>query len=412
MPLSHAIARVLRACIATAAAGAAVAVGTVAAATAAPPAAPAEIRNAGGSTAIPGSYLVVLKDAKASKTRVSSTVASLTARYGGTVGHRYTTALRGFSVRASETTARRMAADPAVAYVEQDHRTQALDATQLNPPSWGLDRVDQRNRPVDNSYTYPSSSGAGVHAYVIDSGIRTTHQDIAGRAVSGIDLVDGGAADDCYGHGSHVAGTVGGTAHGVAKSVTLVAVRVFDCQGFGDMSRTVAAIDWVAANAVRPAVTNMSLGYFRTSDTADTVGTATRGLIATGVAVVVSAGNNGSNACDKTPAYVAAALTVGNTWSDDGAAGLSNEGSCVDLFAPGQGIRSLHHTSDTATGVRDGTSMSAPHVAGAAALLLGANPTWTPAQVHSAIIANATTGVVTSLDDPASPNRLLYVPPS
>ncbi|MEJ3749433.1 S8 family peptidase [Actinomycetes bacterium KLBMP 9797] len=405
MTLSWAPVRALRAGIVTAAATAAVLAGTTAQASAV--ADTAAIHNAGGPTAIPGNYLVVLKEGG------TATAARLTARYGGTVGHRYTAALHGFSVRTSEAAARRLAADPAVAFVEQDHRVRAADATQLNPPSWGLDRVDQRNRPLDSSYTYPSSAGAGVRAYVIDSGLRITHQDVVGRATHGIDVIDGGAADDCYGHGTHVAGTLGGTAYGVAKSVSLVGVRVFDCQGFGSMSTTVAAIDWVTANAVKPAVANMSLGYLRANDTADTVGTATRGLIASGVAVVASAGNDAGDACTKTPAYVPAALTVGYTWNtDDSAAYRSNEGSCVDLFAPGQNIVSLHHTADNATNVRDGTSMAAPHVAGAAALLLGANPTWTPAQVHSAIVANATTGVVTELDDPATPNRFLYVPPS
>ncbi|GAA4689873.1 S8 family peptidase [Phytohabitans rumicis] len=404
--------RVSRAITATAAVGAAVVVGVVTPAAAAPnTATPAAIRNAGGPTAIPGSYLVVLKDGTAAKARVSLAAATLTARYGGAVGHRYSAALRGFSVRANEATARRLAADPAVAYVEQDHTVQA-DSTQANPPSWGLDRIDQRNQPLDASYTYPSSGGAGVRAYVIDTGIRMTHQDVVGRAVTGTDVIDGGSADDCYGHGTHVAGSLGGTAYGVAKSVTLVAVRVLDCIGSGSVSTVVAGIDWVAANAVKPAVANMSLGFYRTTDTADAVGTATRGLIATGVATVVSAGNDASIACDKTPAYVPAALTVGYTWYDDVVAYRSNEGSCVDLFAPGQNITSIESASDTATGIRSGTSMAAPHVAGAAALLLAANPSWTPAQVHSAIVANATTGVVTSLDDPTSPNRLLYVPPS
>jgi subtilisin family serine protease len=251
-----------------------------------------------------------------------------------------------------------------------------------------------------------------VRAYVIDTGIRMTHQDVTGRAVTGTDVIDGGPADDCYGHGTHVAGTLGGTAYGVAKQVTLVAVRVLDCIGGGSTATVVAGIDWVAGNAVSPAVANLSLGFYRTSDTADTVGIATRGLIAAGVTTVVSAGNDAGNACDKTPAYVPDALTVGYTWYDDVAAYRSNEGSCVDLFAPGQNITSIESASDTAIGVRSGTSMAAPHVAGAAALLLAAHPTWTPAQVHSAVLANVTTGVVTSLDDPASPNRLLYIPPA
>jgi subtilisin family serine protease len=395
----------------------AVTVGVVVAGTAIPAvagpdtAAPAAIRNAGGPTAIPGSYLVLLKDGASSKAKVGQAAASLTTRYGGTVGHRYTAALRGFSVRASEATARRIAADPAVASVEQDHTVRA-DGTQLNPPSWGLDRIDQRNLPADNSYTYPSSGGAGVRAYVIDTGIRMTHQDVVGRAVTGTDVIDGGSADDCYGHGTHVAGTLGGTAYGVAKSVTLVAVRVLDCIGGGSIATVVAGIDWVTANAVKPAVANMSLGFYRSTDTGDAVGIATRALIASGVSTIVSAGNDASNACDKTPAYVPAAVTVGYTWYDDVAAYRSNEGSCVDLFGPGQNITSIESASDTATGIRSGTSMAAPHVAGAAALLLAANPIWTPAQVHSTIVANATTGVVTSLDDPTSPNRLLYVPPA
>jgi subtilisin family serine protease len=410
MTPSCAVVRAFRAVTVMAAIGAAVVVGTVApAAAAADPTAPAAIRNAGGPTAIPGSYLVVLKDDRTDKAGVNRTAASLTRRYGGVVGYRYNAALRGFSVRASEAAAQRFAADPAVAFVEQDHALRVVDSTQLNPPSWGLDRIDQRNQPLDNSYTYPSSAGAGVRAYVIDTGIRMTHQDVLGRAVTGTDVIDGGSADDCFGHGTHVAGTLGGTAYGVAKAVTLVAVRVLNCQGDGSVATVVAGIDWVAANAVRPAVANMSLGFPRSFDAADAVGTATRGLIATGVSTVVSAGNDAGNACDKTPAYVPAALTIGYTWHDDVVAFRSNEGSCVDLFAPGQNITSIESASDTAIGIRSGTSMAAPHVAGVAALLLAANPAWSPAQVHNAVVADTTPGVITSLEDPTSPNKLLYL---
>jgi len=282
--------------------------------------------------------------------------------------------------------------------------------TQPNPPSWGLDRVDQRNLPLNNSFTYPSSGASGVRAYVLDSGIRFTHQDFGGRVVNGIDVVDGGTADDCYGHGSHVAGTLGGTTYGVAKNVTLVAVRIFACDATGDIASTTQAIDWVTANAQRPAVANMSFGR-SVSLTPGAYEAATNGLINSGVTVVASAGNDGRDACEKTPAFIPAVLTVGYTWPDDGAAWLSNHGPCVDLFAPGQDIPSAGYLNDTAVATKTGTSMAAPHVAGAAALILAGNPTWSPAQVHAQVLANATSGVVYNTR-PNTTSRMLYVPSS
>ncbi|TDC85031.1 S8 family peptidase [Micromonospora sp. KC606] len=404
---------------------------------------PAAILGAGEPGAVPGYYLVVLKDSvvlrdsgvltrdgqvprgalsvparRAAAEAVDRTARALADRYGATVGHRYSAALRGFTVRASEAAARRIATDASVAFVEQNRRVRLNDAstpattlgTQPNPPSWGLDRVDQRNLPLDNSFSYPSSGGQGVHAYVIDSGIRFTHQDFGGRVVNGIDVVDGGTADDCYGHGSHVAGTLAGTTYGVAKNVTLVAVRVWACDATGDIATTTQAIDWVTANAQRPAVTNMSFGW-PTSFSSGAFEAATNGLIDSGVTVVASAGNDAGDACAKTPAFIPAALTVGNTWSDDGAAWLSNHGPCVDLFAPGQNIVSAGYANDTAVAVKSGTSMAAPHVAGAAALILAANPTWTPAQVHAQVLGNATSGVVFNTR-PNTTSRLLYVPSS
>jgi subtilisin family serine protease len=299
-----------------------------------------------------------------------------------------------------------MAADPAVAYVQPNvvHRA---SGTQTNPPSYGLDRIDQRNRPLDRSYTYPRTA-PGVHAYIVDTGIRTTHADFGGRASSGFDAVDGGTADDCNGHGTHVAGTVGGSAYGVAKDVRLVAVRVLNCEGSGTTAQVVAGIDWVTANAQKPAVANMSLGGG--ADTA--LDNAVRRSIASGVSYAIAAGNGlfglfPLDACTQSPARVAEALTVSATDSSDRKASWANRGTCVDVFAPGIGITSAWSTGDTATSTISGTSMAAPHVAGAAAVYLAANPTATPSQVSGAITGTATTGVVASPGS-GSPNRLLY----
>ncbi|MEG3637018.1 S8 family peptidase [Micromonospora palythoicola] len=404
---------------------------------------PAAIIGAAEPTAVPGSYIVVLKDnvvlhgtgvlardgrmprgvlttsaRRAAEDAVEDTARALVGRHGGMVEHRYSAALRGFTIRASEAAARRIAAERSVAFVEQNRRIRLTEPTSLvtplgtqpNPPSWGLDRVDQHHLPLDNSFSHPSSGGQGVHAYVIDSGIRFTHQDFGGRVVNGIDVVDGGAADDCYGHGSHVAGTLGGATYGVAKNVTLVAVRVWACDATGDIATTTQAIDWVTANAQQPAVANMSFGR-PISLSPGAYEAATTGLINSGVTVVASAGNDAGDACSKTPALIPAALTVGSTWPDDGAAWLSNHGPCVDLFAPGQSIVSAGHASDTAVATKTGTSMAAPHVAGAAALILAANPTWTPAQVHARVLADATPGVVFNTR-PNTTGRMLYVPSS
>jgi subtilisin family serine protease len=352
-----------------------------------------------GATVVPDSYLVLLKSTARDATGVAG-------RHGATVRRTYRHAVHGFSATMSAQQARRVAADPAVALVQPNvvHR---ISDTQPNPPSYGLDRIDQRNRPLNSAYTY-ATTGAGVSAYIIDTGIRTSHQDFGGRAVSGFDAVDGGAADDCNGHGTHVAGTVGGTAHGVAKAVRLVAVRVLDCAGSGTTEQVVAGIDWVTARTARPAVANMSLG-----GGADAVlDAAVRRSIGSGVSYAIAAGNGflglfALDACTQSPARVAEAITVSATDRNDRKPGWANRGRCVDVFAPGIDITSTWSTGDTATDTISGTSMAAPHVAGAAALHLAANPGATPAQVQSAIVARATTGVVASPGS-GSPNRLLY----
>jgi subtilisin family serine protease len=361
------------------------------------------ILAAPGAEVVPGSYIVVLDDGT---TGVRDRARGLAGTYGATVEATYEHALRGFAARMSEAQARRLAAAPGVAYVQPNvvHTTQA---TQTNPPSWGLDRIDQRNRPVDASYTY-STTASNVTAYIIDTGIRTTHGDFGGRAVSGFDAVDGGAADDCNGHGTHVAGTVGGSVYGVAKGVQLVAVRVLDCEGSGTTAQVVAGIDWVTANHAATSVANMSLGGG--ADTA--LDDAVRRSIAGGVTYAIAAGNGflglfALDACTQSPARVAEALTVSATDAADRKPSWPNRGTCVDLFAPGIDITSAWNTNDTAANTISGTSMAAPHVAGAAALYLASNPAASPAQVSAAVVGAATTGVVTS-PGTGSPNRLLY----
>ncbi|GGQ56433.1 S8 family peptidase [Couchioplanes azureus] len=368
-------------------------------------AAPAEqpVLVAAGAEVVPNSYVVVLEE---DRSPVAGQASILANRHGGTVRQTYSHALRGFAATMSAQQARRMAADPAVAYVQADVVHRASD-TQTNPPSYGLDRIDQRNRPLNQAYTY-STGAANVHAYIVDTGIRTTHRDFGGRATSGFDAVDGGTADDCHGHGTHVAGTVGGTSYGVAKSVRLVAVRVLNCQGSGTTAQVVAGIDWVTANAQKPAVANMSLGGG--ADTA--LDNAVSRSIASGVTYSIAAGNGlfgliALDACTQSPARVPTALTVSAVDTNDRKANWANRGTCVDLFAPGIGITSAWATNDTAANTISGTSMAAPHVAGAAALYLATHATATSAEVHSAIVGAATTGVVTSPGS-GSPNRLLY----
>jgi len=280
----------------------------------------------------------------------------------------YTTVLNGFAGSMSEAARSGLLRDSRVTRVEPDGIA-TTQATQTGA-TWGIDRTDQRNLPLSTTYTY-NSTGAGVTAYIIDTGIRFDHAQFAGRAASGFDAVDGGSADDCNGHGTHVAGTVGGSAYGIAKGVSLVAVRVLNCSGSGSWSGVIAGMDWVANNRVLPAVANMSLGGGASSS----VDAALSRMIAAGVATAVAAGNGNwigiaQDACRYSPARVGEAMTIGASDRSDRKTSFSNYGNCVDFFAPGSGITSAWYTSSTATNTISGTSMAAPHVAGVAALNL------------------------------------------
>jgi aqualysin 1 len=349
---------------------------------------------------IAGHYIVVLDD-KATDARLQSAAATATAA-GGTIGFVYHSALKGFSAALSPAALTAVRSTAGVKYVEADARVH-LAGKQKNPPSWGLDRVDQRNLPLNKKYTYVNSAGSGVTAYVIDTGMRFTHTDFGGRATSGFDAVDGGSADDCNGHGTHVSGTVGGKTYGVAKKVSLVAVRVLDCSGSGTWEGVIAGVDWVTANHSGPSVANMSIQGGKTQSVNDAI----TNSINSGVVYAVAAANYSDDACLYSPASTPLAITVGATTISDARAGFSNYGACLDLFAPGDSITSDWYTSDTATNTISGTSMATPHVAGAAALYLSQNPSATTTQVRDAIVNNATNGKVTN-PGTGSPNKLLF----
>lgn len=353
------------------------------------------------ANAIEGQYIVVMRQgAQAAANRLAA--AAEARRNGAQVQREYGTALQGFAAVLPARALEALRRNPNIAYIEAD-QTITLNATQ-SPATGGLDRVDQRALPLNNSYTY-NFTGSGVTAYIIDTGVRISHTDFGGRAVSGFDAIDGGSADDCNGHGTHVAGTVGGGTYGVAKEVRVVGVRVLNCQGSGSNSQVIAGIDWVTGNhaAGAPAVANMSLGGSASS----ALDTAVRNSIADGITYAVAAGNSNANACNQSPARVAEAITVGSTTTADARSSFSNYGTCLNIFAPGSSITSAWYTSDTATNTISGTSMASPHVAGAAALFVHQNGSSSPVVVRDGLVNSATTGVVTNAGT-GSPNRLLY----
>ena len=386
-----------------------------------------------GAQPIANQYIVVLEEPAPGSAQRARPIADLANSLlalvgGGQVLSKYSHALLGFTARISASQAAALARQPGVKLVEQD-RVMRANATQTGA-TWGLDRVDQRALPLNGNYVYADQAGQGVHVYIIDTGLNATHTEFSGRVGVGRNFASnsagllggllpinlpllggllGGSTDpentsDCNGHGTHVAGTAAGTVYGVAKKATVHAVRVLGCNGSGANSGVIAGVDWVAANRVLPAVANMSLG----GAASEALDVAVNNAIAQGVSFVVAAGNDNANACSGSPNRVPDAITVGaSTKTDSRDTGYSNFGPCVDLFAPGTGITSAWINGNSATSTISGTSMASPHVAGAVALLLGANPGLTPEQVTDAVLGNVTLGALVNVGN-GSPNALLY----
>ncbi len=351
------------------------------------------------SNAVRDEYIVVLRDT-VERGGSSAIARELASARGGEVLATYEHALKGFAVRMPEARARELLNDPRVKYIEENGYVQAI-GTQSGA-TWGIDRIDQTSLPLNSTYNY-NFDGTGVHAYIVDTGVRLTHSEFAGRMGNSYDAVTtGGNANDCQGHGTHVAATVAGTTWGVAKKATVHAVRVLNCQGSGTNADVIEGMDWVASNHVKPAVANMSLGGGASQATDDAV----QRMYAAGVPVAVAAGNDNANACNYSPARAANAITVGSTTNTDARSSFSNFGTCLDIYAPGSNITSAGITNDTSSATMSGTSMASPHVAGVAALYLQQNPTATAQQVRDALVAGGITGVVTSAGT-GSPNVLL-----
>ena len=365
------------------------------------PASPPPAHVFAASKPIVGRYIVVFKN---SVSNPASEAANIMRGLNGQVHHTYTSALKGFSVTLPDAALQAVRNNPLVDYIEQD-QTVSLNqlASPQNQATWGLDRIDQVDRPLDSQY-YFNSTGSGVNAFIIDTGIRSDHVEFTGRLMPGYNVIaDTNGTNDCNGHGTHVAGTVGGTTWGVAKGVSLIPVRVLDCSGSGSFSGVIAGIDWAANSTARPAVANMSLG----GGLSTSVNAAVAGAVSKGITMVVAAGNSSADACKYSPASEPTAITVGATTSSDAMASYSNYGTCVDIFGPGSSITSAWNTTASAINTISGTSMATPHVTGAAALALAANTTASPAAVTSFLISNATPNRLTALGT-GSPNLLVY----
>ncbi len=378
------------------------------------------------SEALPNRYIIVLKDGLNS----ALTANTLIRQYGGQADLNFSSVLNGFAAYLNKAQVGALSFDKAVKYVEQD-AIQRISDKKTPPPeaqknaTWGLDRIDQAGLPLNKSFTY-TASGKGVHAYIVDTGIRSDHKDFSSRLGDGVNTSDdpkqppAGLLDpifealfgrkenpndptnDCNGHGTHVAGTVGGTEWGVAKASTLHAVRVLNCEGAGSNSTVIAGLDWIAKNAKTPAVVNMSLG----GGASKAIDDAVEGLIKKGITVVVAAGNDNKDACQSSPARAKPAITVAASDNKDARASFSNYGSCTDIFAPGKDITSAWMTGNSATKTISGTSMASPHVAGAVALLLEEDPKRKPGDIEKLLLSKASGGKIS--DSKGSPNKLLF----